>query len=84
MAYRRRGGRSVHAGIPAKVYSSLPGGMETTVKVNINNTIFTLVVFGIIDYKVDEIVNIDFIGENIVLFDKQTTNKIAIGKLSLI
>ena len=58
--------------------------METTVKVNINNTIFTLVVFGIIDYKVDEIVNIDFIGENIVLFDKQTTNKIAIGKLSLI
>ena len=31
-----------------------------------------------------KIVNIDFIGENIVLFDKQTTNKIAIGKLSLI
>ena len=76
--------RIVDKGIPAKVYSSLPGGMETTVKVNINNTIFTLVVFGIIDYKVDEIVNIDFIGENIVLFDKQTTNKIAIGKLSLI
>lgn len=76
--------RIVDKGIPAKVYSSLPGGMETTVKVNINNTIFTLVVFGIIDYKVDEIVNIDFIGENIVLFDKQSTDKIAIGKLSLI
>lgn len=70
-------------GVKVKVYSSLPAGMETTVKVDLDGNILTLVVFGIIDYQVDEEITIDFQGDGIVLFDKETTNRIAIGKLSI-
>lgn len=70
-------------GIPVKVYSSLPGGMETTVKVTLGENILTLVVFGIIDYKVDETINIDIVGENIILFDKNSSNRIAMGTIKI-
>ena len=70
-------------GISAKVYSSLPAGMETTIKVKVNETIFTLVEFGIIDYDIDTDVNIVFKGNNIILFDKETTNQIGSGSLEI-
>ena len=70
-------------GIEGIIYSSLPGGMETTIKVNVNETIVTSVEFGIIDFPVDMKIYIDFNGENIVLFDKNTTNRIANGSLKL-
>ena len=70
-------------GIASKVYSSLPAGMETTIKVKVNETIFTLVEFGIIDYDIDADVNIVFKGENIILFDKESTNQISVGSLEI-
>lgn len=70
-------------GVPVKVYSSLPSGMETTVKIDLAGNILTLVVFGVIDYKVDASINIDFQGKDIVLFDKVSTNRIAIGQLKI-
>ena len=70
-------------GIEGIIYSSLPGGMETTIKVNVNGTIVTSVEFGIIDFPVDMKIYIDFNGENIVLFDKNTTKRIANGSLKL-
>lgn len=70
-------------GIDTKVYSSLPAGMETTIKVKLNDAIITLVEFGIIDYKVDTDVKILFKGKNIILFDKETTAKVAMGSLSI-
>ena len=57
--------------------------METTVKVNLGNDILTSVVFGIIDYKVDEKVHIDFKGNGIILFDKESTNRLVDGKLEI-
>lgn len=68
-------------GVKAKVYSSLPSGMETIVKVDLDGIILTLVVFGIIDYSVDEEIFINFKGDGIVLFDKESTNRLAVGKL---
>lgn len=68
-------------GIEAKVYSSLPSGMETTLKVSIGENILTLVVFGIIDYKVDSTINVNFKGDDIILFDGDTQEKIAMGAL---
>ncbi len=70
-------------GIDTKVYSSLPAGMETTIKVKLNDAIITLVEFGIIDYKVDSDVKIVFKGNNIILFDKETTLQLAMGSLSI-
>ena len=70
-------------GIKAKVYSTLPAGMETTVKINVNDDILTSVVFGIIDYAVDEKVHFDFKGNGIILFDKETSNRLVDGSLAI-
>lgn len=68
-------------GIDASVYSSLPSGMETTVKIKLGETILTSVVFGIIDYPMDTPIRINFKGDRIVLFDKATSQRITDGKL---
>ncbi len=70
-------------GLKAKVYSTLPSGMETTVKIFFNDDILTSVVFGIIDYAVDTEVHLQFTSNHIVLFDKESTNRIAIGELKM-
>lgn len=63
------------------IFSTLPSGMETTVKVSVNDNLLTSVVFGSVDYKVDEKVKIDFIGDSIILFDAETKDNIAMGRL---
>ena len=69
--------------VEATVYSTLPSGMETTVKLDVNGTSLTAVVFGDVDYPVDAKVSIAF-HKAAVLFDKQTGRNIARGKLTLI
>ena len=63
------------------IFSTLPSGMETTVKIKINDVIITSVVFGSVDYQVDSKIRFDISGNSIILFDKETTNNIAMGKL---
>jgi multiple sugar transport system ATP-binding protein len=58
--------------------------METTIKLNVNGTILTSVEFGIIDYPVDAIVKVQITGNNIVLFNKETTSRIANGSLEIL
>ncbi|MDO5022612.1 MAG: ABC transporter ATP-binding protein [Eubacteriales bacterium] len=53
------------------VYATLPSGMETTVKLDVNGTTLTAVVFGDRDYSIDSKVKFD-ISREIILFDKQT------------
>ncbi|MDD4532795.1 MAG: ABC transporter ATP-binding protein, partial [Bacilli bacterium] len=67
--------------IKGKVYATLPAGMETTIKFRINDQIMTSVVFGIIDFKLDSEIAIDFIGSNVCLFDKDTGESLGLGKL---
>ena len=62
-------------------YSTLPAGMETTVKISLNGNILSSVVFGSIDYTIDEEIKFDIISEGIVLFDPQTKENIR-GKAS--
>lgn len=66
-----------------KVYATLPAGMETTVKLVHGDTMLTSVVFGGIDYAVDAEVNFDIIGKGIILFDKESGNRIGIGSVSI-
>ena len=70
-------------GIPTTVYSTLPAGMETTVKLRLNDDVITGVVFGSVDYAVNTPLNINFNGNKIILFDKNTTNRIAFGSLKI-
>ena len=67
--------------LQATVYSTLPSGMETTVKLDVGGTPLTAVVFGDVDYDVDSRVAISF-HKNAVLFDKESGKNIAKGKLA--
>ena len=68
--------------LAAAIYSTLPAGMETTVKAACGDTMLTSVVFGSLDYKVDAKVTLDVVGNDIVLFDKETTRSVGVGRLS--
>ena len=70
-------------GIEAEVYAALPSGMETTVRLKVNDFILTSVVFGGVDYPVGSKVNIDFESDNILLFDRRDGRLVASGKLEI-
>lgn len=67
--------------IDASVYTTLPTGMETTVRIMMDGELISAVVFGSVDYPVDQEIRIDFTGDNIVLFDKESTRRIGLGRL---
>lgn len=66
-----------------RVYATLPAGMETTVKLAVNDEVLTAVVFGGVDYPINHDINYEIIGKGIILFDKESQNKIGIGSLTL-
>jgi len=68
----------------ATVYSTLPSGMETVVKIRIGELLLTSVVFGAIDYKIDGAVEFEFIGDNCIVFDRETGANLALGRLGII
>ena len=72
------------SGLEATVFSTLPAGMETTLKINMKENILTSVVFGIIDYQMDEKVKINFTGDGISLFNSKTSERLALGQLKLL
>ena len=75
------------SGIAAKVYSTLPSGMETILKLKLegknSELILTSVVFGDIDFEVDTKVCVSFNTKKMVLFDKTSTSLIDGGQITL-
>ena len=69
--------------ITGKVFSTLPAGMETTVKIDVNGTIITAVVFGNVDYKVEKEIKFDINGSSCIIFDKTTTENILMGRIEI-
>lgn len=67
--------------IKASVYTTLPTGMETTVKVQLGEQLLSAVVFGGVDYAVNQEIAIQFLDNQILLFDKESGDRIAVGKL---
>ncbi len=68
--------------LEGRVYSTLPAGMETTVRVDCGGTMMTGVVFGMVDYPVDAAVRLNVTGDSIALFDRDTGRSMAFGTLS--
>lgn len=68
--------------VSGKIYSTLPTGMETTVKVSSGDVMLTSVVFGSVDYAVDAPVRMAVTGGSIVLFDAGTRASVGIGSVS--
>ena len=70
-------------GLQAKVYGTLPAGMETTVKLDVDGFILTSVKFGSVDYKLNSTMSYSIEGDGIILFDKESTKNIGKGTLAL-
>jgi multiple sugar transport system ATP-binding protein len=64
-------------------YSTLPSGMETTVKISVDSLMLTSVVFGSVDYPVDLPLKMDVTGNSVILFDKITQKQVGIGSLEI-
>ena len=71
-------------GAKTHIYATLPTGMETTVKLKLDNMIISAIVFGSVDYEVDKEAAITIIDEKILMFDKESRERIGIGRLELL
>ena len=69
--------------LEATIYSTLPSGMETTVKLELNGVLLTAVVFGDVDFPVGKKVKLAF-SKATVLFNKDSGKNIARGSLTLL
>ena len=69
--------------LQGEVYSSMPTGMETTVRVAVGNYLLTGVMFGGVVYKLSEKISIDFKGNNAILFSRKTGRIIALGSVEI-
>ncbi len=67
--------------LEGEIYSSMPTGMETTVRVAIGNFILTGVMFGGVVYSLGDKVNVNFKGRNAILFSRKSGKIIALGAL---
>ena len=70
-------------GIEGEIYSAMPAGMETTIKIKIDNFILTGVIFGGVAFKIGQKISVSFGGNEIIMFDKKTGKIISQGELIL-
>ena len=69
--------------IEGEVFSAMPTGMETTVKIRVGNFLLTAVVFGGVVYKIGQKVRLSFSGDTIMLFSRVNGRMITNGSVKL-
>ncbi len=69
--------------IEGEIYSAMPTGMETTVKVQIGDFLLTGVVFGGVMYELGQKIRFGFRGDDIILFSKKNGRFITQGSLNV-
>lgn len=67
--------------IESVIYSTLPSGLETIVKVQLGKTLLTSVAFGDVDYEVDKTIGVSFNSNKYILFDRQSRENLCLGTL---
>jgi multiple sugar transport system ATP-binding protein len=67
--------------IRTRVYSTLPSGMETVVKLLLNDHMLTSVAFGAIDFAVDTDIAFEFIEDRCILFDGDSKRNLYQGRI---
>ncbi|MBQ7058094.1 MAG: ABC transporter ATP-binding protein [Firmicutes bacterium] len=67
--------------IEGEIYSAMPTGMETTVKVQVGDFLLTGVVFGGVMYDLGQKIRFGFRGDDIILFSKKNGRFITQGSL---
>ena len=68
--------------LDGEIYGAMPTGMESTIKVRIDDFLLTGVVFGSTLFTIGSKIKVDISGDNIMLFDRRSGQCIALGSLS--
>jgi ABC-type sugar transport system ATPase subunit len=69
--------------IEGEVFSAMPTGMETTVRIRVGNYLLTSVMFGGLIYKIGQKVRLSFTGNNVMLFSRVNGKLITEGSLDI-
>ena len=69
------------APLKGEIYGAMPTGMESTIKVSVDGYLHTGVVLGSSLFTIGEQHSVSFSGNNIMLFDRQSGDCIALGSL---
>ena len=72
---------SDNARINGEIYGVMPTGMETTLKIRVDNFLLTSVKFGGDVYRIGTNIGISFKGNGLMLFDRKSGKLIATGTL---
>ncbi len=67
--------------IDGEIYSAMPTGMETTVRIKIGEFLITGVIFGGITYELGQRVKVDLDGNGIIIFSRNSGRFITTGTL---
>lgn len=69
--------------IKDEIYSAMPTGMETTVRIRVDNLLLTGVIFGGITYSIGQKIRFDITGDGIMLFSRKSGRLISTGSLDI-
>ncbi len=67
--------------LDGEIYGAMPTGMESTIKVRIDDFLLTGVVFGSTLFQIGEKIRVDISGDGVMLFDRKSGKCIAFGSL---
>ena len=70
-------------GIEGEIYSAMPTGIETTVRIKVGNYLLTGVVFGGVIYSIGQKVHVWVTGNGVMLFSRASGRFIGTGSLEL-
>ena len=69
--------------LEGEIYGAMPTGMESTIKARVDDFLLTGVVFGSTLFTIGSKIHVDISGENVMLFDRKSGQRIAVGSLEL-
>ena len=70
-------------GLEGEIYGVMPTGMESTLKIRVDDWLLTGVVFGAGQFRIGAKVDVNFANSGIMLFDRASGARIACGALEL-
>ena len=69
--------------VEGEIYGAMPTGMESTIKIRLDDFLLTGVVFGSTLFTIGSKVKLNITGDDILLFDRASGKRIASGRLIL-
>ena len=69
--------------LDGEIYGAMPTGMESTIKVRVDDFLLTGVVFGSTLFAIGSKIHVDISGDNVMLFDRRSGQCIALGALDV-